>query len=242
MTASVLQERVTDSNGSGASLSLAFVSNNIAGSAIHVAATWGNNTTTDFTSVTDTNNTYGAVVNAINDSTSTQSCGQCRSVNIAAGANTVQANFTNSPTFRGIWIREIGGVTTAPNDGNNGQFQSAPGTGTDAVSSLTATNSVQPVFMSAVSMINGATGSPTTGTGFSTGTTGWGFGGTNAGSSEHERFTDTNAKAATFTASPVGSRTMTVMAMFDEAATAAGDAIGPANIAQSAGRFIGWTV
>src|SRR6267378_4230920 len=193
MTASVLQERATDANATGANISLAFSSNNTAGSAIHCIATWGHNAD-DFASAQDTNNTYGSVLKSVKDTTALQGVGQAIAVNVASGPNTVQANFTNTPGFRGILIREIGGVSAAPNDGNNGQFQSAPGTGTDAVSSTNATNSVQPVFMSAVSNDNGFAQAPAAGTGFTAGITGWLFGGPALAQSEHQRFTTTTAK------------------------------------------------
>lgn len=218
MTATVLQERASDATGGGANISIAFLSNNTVGSAIHAISTWGDTVIT-LSSITDTNNSYGAVLNAIQTGAPTsQSQAHCIAVNIAAGANTVQANFSSSVAFRGIWAREIGSVTTAPTDGTNAQAQNAPGTGTDAVSSLTATNTIQPVLMSAVTLDAGFVTPPAIGTGFTLGSnTNWTFGGGNGATSEHARFTNTNAKAATFTAQNAASATLTSMAMFDEA-------------------------
>src|SRR2546429_179076 len=238
MSASILQERETSNSATGTSTSLAFVSNNTAASAVHALATWGTKLQ-DLTSITDTNNTYGSVLDFIHDDNNSQAAGQAIAVNIAAGANTVQANYSNTPGFRGILIREIGGVATAPNDGHAGQWQSAPGTGTDACTSGNATNATQPAFMSGLCMNNGGA-APTQGTGFSLGINAWSFGGTNNTTSEHKAVTDTAAKAATFTCSGTPS-TLTLMAMFDEPASGA-TGIGPANIAQSVGRYIGWTV
>lgn len=232
MSASILQERETSATATGANISLAFVSNNTAGSAIHAIASWGTKLA-DLTSFTDTNNTYGAVLDFIFDDNNSQSVGHSIAVNIAAGVNTVQANFSNTPGFRRILIREIGGVSVSPNDGHNGQWQSAPGTGTDAISSGTVANAAQPAFMSAVCADSGGV-FPIAGTGFSTGINAW----INKATSEHQSVTDTSAKAATFTGTGTPS-TLTVMAMFDEAPAA--EAIGTLNIISSPGRFIGWT-
>lgn len=215
MTASIIQERATDATANGTNITLAFASNNAAGNAIHAIASSGSNPDA-LTSIQDTNNTYGAILNSITDTTTVESQGQAIAVNIAVGANTVQANFPSSPGFRAICIREIGGVTASPNDGNNGKAQ-VPGTGADVTSSGAATNLVQPVFMSALSFDENFATAPTKGTGFTLGTSSiWTFGGLVGATTEHRRYTDTVAKGATFTAADATSRTLTHMALFDE--------------------------
>lgn len=218
MTASVLQEKNTFATGSGANISLAFTSNNTAGNAIQAIATWGSQVLTDFSSVTDTRNTYGAAQNKVVDTNDSQGIGQAIVGNIGAGANTVQANFNNTPSFRGIWIFEHTGVTASPTDGANSKYDPVPGTGTDAITSSTAANATQPVLMCGVCYDSGAGLAPSSGTGFTLGAKGWNNGTQNQATSENERFTNTTAKAATWTASTSACQSIAVMAMFDEAA------------------------
>lgn len=217
MVASVLQEKESNSTAAGAAIGVTFASNNVAGSAIHAIVTWGT-PNADLTSVTDSRNTYSAVLNKITDTANNQSMAQCIAFNIGAGANTVTANFTNTPTFIGIWAREIGSVNIFPNptDGTSSNYQVTTGTGVDAVTSLSTTNVVQPVLMSALSLDGAIPTAPTAGTGFTSNTSGWTFGAIVAARSEHQRFTNTTAKAATYTAASTSSTFLTMMAMFDE--------------------------
>lgn len=214
MTASVLQERESSSSAGGANIALAFASNVTAGSAIHVFGTVDAGANFAATPVTDTlGNSYGSILDNVVDTGVNQRVGQAVAQNSGGGANTVTVAFSVSTTFRGIWIREIGGVTTTPLDGHNGQFQATPGTGTDGLSSGTATDANQPVLMSALSCGTSGATAPTAGTGFSSTTTGWAaIGGTRT---EHQRFTSTATRAATLTAA-ANSGHCTLMAMFDE--------------------------
>lgn len=223
MTISVIQSSSTQSSATGTAITQTFSSSLTAGNAIHAIGTCDAVNNTTISSFTDGTNTYSSVLDQTNDSTNAQTIGQAVASNVASGTPTVSCNFASSRTFRGIWIKEIGGCTTSPLDGHNAQLQSAAPTTTDGVSSNTATNTNQPALISGVSLETKNNGEAlSAGTGFVTTPTGEGAGwnniyGTahNEGFSENKRITTTTAVAATFTAS-VSSAYLTIMAIFDE--------------------------
>ena len=223
MTASVVQARNSASSASGSTITLAFASTLTAGSAIHV---FGSNDTgggVTINSFSDGTNTYSAVLDNINDSGNAQRLAHTIAANVAAGTPTVSCNYSASTAFRGIWIKEIGGVNTSPLDGHTGQMQASPGTGTDAVSSGTATNTSQPALISSVTVSTSSTTEDlSAGTGFATTPTGEGagwsgiYGGGNEGFGENKRITTTTAVAATATSAGGAHPYITIMAIFDE--------------------------
>src|SRR5207245_2490800 len=153
MTAAVQQERQTSTGSSVSSLALAFLSNVLAGSAIHAIGTCDNTSSPTESCADDVNGTYGATLNGLVDTTDGQRLDHFKLNNAAAGATTVTLTPSISETSVGIWIKEISGVTTTAFDKSNGQWQATPTTGTDATTSLaTATLTAQPALVSGLSM------------------------------------------------------------------------------------------
>lgn len=115
---------------------------------------------------------------------------------------------TTTMPFYGIWVIELSGATTA--DGGNSTAQNAPPITADGISSGTVTNASQPALLIAVCYNdNGGGTTAATGTGFTSTTTAWTFGGPSGGRSEYQLITNTTGTPATFTAgSAIGHITM----------------------------------
>lgn len=87
--------------------------------------------------------------------------------NSLAGSPTVTATFGGATPFTQIVIFELSGRDiTAPLDGHNGAFQSAAGTGTDAVSTGNLSTTLTDDIIGATWVENGATPTITHGTGY----------------------------------------------------------------------------
>lgn len=228
MPVSVVQSRSSASTASGSNISLAFASNTAAGNAIHAAATCDTGSAQTISSFQDTSNSFGALLDNPNDSVNAQRLGHAVAVNIAGGADTVQANFSAATTFRGLWIKEIGGVGASPLDGHNGQTQGSPGTGTDGVSSGTWATANAPHLMSGFAVNTTTAGAVFThGTGYTDEGQAWPiYSATNQGNAESQRFTSTGTRAVTFTAS-ANVAVCCVGAAFDEASNPAPDITPP---------------
>jgi hypothetical protein len=117
---------------------------------------------------------------------------------------------TSNSTFWGIWIIEFSGATGA--DGGNAAAQTAPPVTTDGLSSGTVSNANQPgMLVSVCYNDNGGGTTAATGTGFTSTTTAWTFGGPSGGRSEYQLISNTTGTPATFTAgSAIGHITMAV--------------------------------
>lgn len=217
MTISVRQEKYGDNAGAGSTLTIVPTSAFVASNPGMVACTW--EATTGTPTCSDTSgNTWSTAQNIIRDTGNAQS--QCHFYcdSLAAASPTITVNFGSSVSFRGIYVAEFTGASATSHDGSNGQFQNAPGTGSNGVSSNTVTNAVQPALLNGVGFNSaGSSGAPNAGTGFTSTTTGWGFGGTSLARSESQRYTDTTGHAATFTALG-NTQHLTSGQMFDEAA------------------------
>lgn len=223
MTASVLQEKFVDSAGAATTLTISPNAGFTANSTLHIVATFGDTTST--VTISDGTNTYSSGLNIQRDTTNGQSQVHFYANNIAAGTPTITATFSASTSFRGLYAGEMGGTAVAANDGSAGNLQATPGTGTDAVTSTTVTNTKQPVLLNGVSLeSSGSTTAPNAGTGFTSSATGWGFGGSALARAESKRYTDTTGHAATFTAI-ASSIHMTHGLMFDEFGAGGGTGI-----------------
>lgn len=209
MSASVVQELSNDSAGGGGTLTKAGTFT--AGNGIRVSSTWGNNSAAPSCSDGHTSPT---ATDSHFDSNVGQSTCQFTFNNSPGGSLTFTLTFTGTPTFTGIHIEEIGTVTTTAADGHNTNSQTFPGTGTDAVTSNAVSNVNQPALLVGTGCEFGGS-VPNTGTGFTTGTTFWGFGGAGLARSESKRITNTTGTAATFT-STTATATTAFAAMFDE--------------------------
>lgn len=226
MTVSVLQERSSAASGSATTIVLAYSSALTLGSALHVFASCDTGGGVDVSSCVATNNgSFGAALDDINDPSNFQRLAHWVLANVtSATADTITVSFSATVTFRGIWIREIGGCTASPLDGHSGQNQASPGTGTDAISSGNATNNNQPALLSALTLNTGTIASTLSqGTGFTLGATNWNtmYGGNQMlAASESKRITAAGAGiASTFTGTG-SARMTTLQAIFDEAAPA----------------------
>lgn len=122
----------------------------------------------------DKGNAYNREI-AIDDTTNNQrSCAFSRT-NITNVPVTITANFASSIGFRGIIVDEFSGGSTASTDerdgtAHGGQFQNAPGTGTDAITSGTFTTATNGCLLYGACMGGGTVTNASNGTSFSTGT------------------------------------------------------------------------
>lgn len=224
MTVSVLQERET-SNGATAAptITLAFLNPVTPGSSIHVICGSIDQASTTFACADSVNGSYGTAKDLINDTLGSDQFVMAQFVfdNTASGTPTITITPGASSGFLAVCIREIGG--TSGYDGPNGhaaqQQSGPPGTGANAVSSGTATPSVQPGLISALSNDPSDTNAPTAGTGFTSGISGWQFGlGSPSMRTESKRYTATSAVAATFTGTSATDSYITFAAFFKESA------------------------
>ncbi len=138
--------------------------------------------------------------------------------NIVGGANTVSAIWDSATGIRPILAAEIGGVTASPNDGHAGQAQATPTLTTDATTTGTFSNTVQPGLLEALS-VRVFQGPPNAGTGFTDLGTKWAI---SIGSARYESkaLSTTGSQAATFTSTNNG-LTLTAGGAFKEYVAAA---------------------
>lgn len=227
MTISVLQERMSDATAGATTIVLAFSGAVTVGSVLHVVAT-GDSAQTISTCSDSVNGSYGAALDTVVDTADNQRMAHFYFKNTGAGTPSVTVTFSASCANRTICIREIGGAdTTASVLAHTGQFEVAGVSGTDAITTGTATNASQPALISGVAMNGAGTQSPAAGTGFTSVANGlgWQLGtGINLGRAESKRITTTTAVAATWT-NASGSPYIQVMAIFAEAG--AGGSIDP---------------
>ncbi len=147
--------------------------------------------------------------------------------NAAAGSSTIRASFSGGGRgYPCIAIIPVTGIATAaPFLDVVFNYQLAPGTGTDAITSTNlAALSTQPALMFGLSTNINASGNavPNTGTGYTSIGTGWSYGGAFSISmrAEHKRVTVTTADKTTFTAQDAtsgGHKYMTTAVAFIEA-------------------------
>src|SRR5258708_37008359 len=131
--------RESSASAGGASIALAYSSNNAAHNVLWVVGHAGDNTSV--ATIADTQvNSWSAAIDALVDSNNNNKLTHFSVSDSKAGANTVTVSFTNTPGFRGIYIAEITGVQNVANDGHSANSQAAPGPGPDAVTSIAASN------------------------------------------------------------------------------------------------------
>lgn len=163
MAGSVVQSFIA--TGSGVtSLSHAFPVNTTAGNDIVSFCVDGSASGHTLTP-SDTSNTY-TKPDTLNDTTNGNTCASGNAVNIAGGADTLKwtDSATASISFFGI---EVTGVTSSPLDGHNVGHNIAPGTGTDAISSGSVTNSNTAFAVGFCNLLHDAViSTPAAGTGF----------------------------------------------------------------------------
>lgn len=215
----VVQQNQTTSLGTGTTIAQAYSSAVVAGNTLWCAVSTNDAAGASIT-VSDSVNGSWTALDLADDTVGHQAIRHFYFPNAAAGTPTVTATFSLTSTLRTIWITEITGVKGAPLDGNNGQVQASPGSGTDAISSGTATNANSPAFIISLSMDNRTVSpvAPAAGTGFTDLGAGWTLSGGNQARLESKRITSQTAVAGTFTGT-TGVAPITVMAIFDELST-----------------------
>lgn len=118
-----------------------------------------------------------------------------------AGSTTFTARYdagTSSAEYRGILVVEDDSALGAVDNDGDYNRQTSPGTGTDAVTSLSSTNSAQPARHIGFALNYNSTSTPNAGTGFTARTAVWSaIGGARA---EDRTLSTTGSTAATFTA------------------------------------------
>ena len=166
-------------------------------------------------------NTYLLVDNTLDSSNGQRLYHYVTTTATTGGSLTITGTWSSaSATSTGIWVKEIGGSSGYNGTNHAANLQTAPGTGTDAVTSgLLGTVATVPALVSSMtySTISGGSGGAfTTGTGYTSGAQGWLFGsGSNNAASESERVTAGTSLAATYTLSQAN-RTITQAAVFTE--------------------------
>lgn len=202
MTIAQSQEGWNDDGGAaGTTITFTPANNLTPGSVILVEATWDVTNAPTVTCADATNGAYTPI-----DTVPDTDHGQNQKNfyfknNSSSGKPVITVTYSASSQFKGIHFREITGAATVnPLAGHAAQFQTAPGTGTNgATSGNTGTLTGQPALICGFINDPSASTTPTAGTGFTTGTSGWGFGGTAGARSETKRVTSTAPVAATFT-------------------------------------------
>jgi hypothetical protein len=169
----LVQSKSTKLTGSGTTIALAFTSNVTAGNLTVVGVSWGaaGGVIEALSSVADgLSNTYTRITNCdVVDSTNDQQHTIIYAKNIAGGACTITVTFTASRSNRGITIAEYSGAdTSAPLDQSVSNFQTSPGTGTDAVTSTTKTTTANGELIAGIytDSTSGAGTTVSAGTGF----------------------------------------------------------------------------
>lgn len=123
--------------------------------------------------------------------------------NQSATALTVTATWASAVAYRGIWPKELAGVTASPYQTSVGQNQAtgSPGTGTGAITSGNVTPTSQPSLLSSLTFDDGGNAASVVAGSLTLGTTGLLLSGNTdaSGTSASEILTSTSATAATYT-------------------------------------------
>lgn len=215
MSASILQGGSNGSSTGVTSLPLA-LTGLTAGSAVEVFA--GLNHNFGITSVVGSVNGAYTATGAAADDASNQKLLVYRHENVAVGAETVTITYdATRANVVAAWV-EAGGVkSTALDVAAAGKVQATPTTGTDLVTTNSATNTVQPALIIAASWNESGNG-PAAGTGYTSALLAdWAaLGGAGQLRIEYKRITATASQTATFTAT-INSTHLNVMNVLDEA-------------------------
>jgi len=184
------------------------------------------------------NGSYGASAESVVDNIGLFNAAFCKD-GCAAGSTTVTIDAGSGGNAYGIWVIEISGTSGLSGHAAHAD-SSAPGAGTDAISSGNGTPGAQPGIMVGfcACFFYGA-GSEVAGTGFTSGALGWNGGGSSLGRSERKAYAALTAVPATFTAGAGGSGDIfsTFVAFFPDSGGGGGNTMtvaGTAPVATSA--------
>lgn len=207
-----LQERSDLGAGAATTVVLQFSGAVTPGSSLHVIAK-SSDSPASITCADDVNSAHTAIGSLVSDGSGHR--GQhFKFDNTGAGTPTVTVTFSGSVTNRAILIREIGG--TSGYDVQASRQQNGSVSSPDGIDSGTASPSVQPGLVSGAAVIHSGSAAIT---GAGSGgqvldvhpLTNWGF---TDSASEHFRYTDLAARAASFATGAGGSPNAMIFAAF----------------------------
>lgn len=208
----VLQERSDTVAGAATTIVLQFTNPVTPNSSIHVIAK-SSGSPASITCADDVNGAHTAIGALVSDGGGGHRGQQFKFDTTGAGTPIVTATFSASVATRSILIREIGG--TSGYDVQASQQQIGTPSSADGIDSGTASPSVAPGLVSGAAIIHSGTSAITgAGTGQTLDVhplTGWGF---TDSASEHFRYTDLAARAASFATGAGSSPTGMVFAAF----------------------------
>lgn len=219
--ASILQEKSQARSGAATTrASTAFTNNCVTGSTIEAWVTF-NGTVAPATVIDGALQVYtfkDSVYNPTNDYTLALYIFQN---NASVTKLVVTATWAVAGTGEGVWTREVGGVASSSFQVSKNAFQSVATTSADAITTGNITSiTTAPALISAMQEEGFASVNSVAGTGFTSGTTGFGTWGV----SESKRITVTTAVPATFTNTTDGGTAglgfNTLAAVYTEATTA----------------------
>lgn len=214
-------QQVEASTGNVGSLTLAAPSiSPTAGNLLVFAATNGNANDTITLDDGAVGNVFVEISSAhLYDSTNTQGTRFFYALNCKGGATVITATYQSSVSYRCIYVAEYSGIAKSGAFLNaSSQQQIGPGTGTDAITSTNANATSQPALVWGFTNNYGDAGTTAAGTGFTSRTAVWNYGGGGPLGSrpEDKRVTSTGNVAATFTAATGTDLFHTIVGIFAE--------------------------
>lgn len=127
----------------GASIAATFGSAVLSGSEVRGYVSWGTGVLGDLNTVTDDKGNSYTIVDKVTDGSNSQSFGSFYLANITNGPTIITANLLNTPVARSIVVGEYSNMQSGANiDGHAMILRSAPGAGTDAVTTGNFTTTV----------------------------------------------------------------------------------------------------
>jgi|ERR1043166_1527135 hypothetical protein len=168
MAFSFVQANATGNGATSTTIGVAFGVAVTSGNFVIGIVSWDNGGGGALNSVTDDKgNTYNKS-STITNATNNQDAAIFWLGNITNAPTTITANLSATSLGRSISIAEYSGgnAVTDPSDGNTGQAQSSPGTGTDAVVSTNIVTTTGADMIAGFSATTNGTTHATTGTGF----------------------------------------------------------------------------
>jgi len=229
MAVAIAQAKHATADAAAATIAVTVSSTGAAG-CITGHVTWFGSATTDLTSVTDNQSNVYTIKNA------TAFAGiaglfaaQFIAANTTAAVTSVTCHFSPNAQFRRAFVQELTGAdTTSPYNASTGQSQSAPGTGSNAVSSGSFSSTVNNCLILGATFDGSNSSIPSVGTGFTSADTLNNPSDGDAQIVESKTLTTAGSTAATFTTS-TGTSEFVTLGMAIAPAVAAGPTLSDIN-------------
>jgi hypothetical protein len=202
MAGALVQSRSAYSSVSVASLALAFSSSNTASNALFYAGANIDVNSANTIGMSDSNSNTLTALDSATNAASNSVLADWIVTTCNAGANTVTTLCNQGSTTLGIYIAEISGVQNVAADKHAGQGQTAPGSGTDAVTTGSVTTTATDFALAVTCQGLNVGHAPTVGTGYTQDTNiSWPvYSSTNGASAEWKASVAAGSVAGTFTA------------------------------------------